>query len=276
MLEASASSYLRQNARVLFFRMNTWTLIVVILVVLAAFSAAGVLAGRRLRTRSETLHGPVGVVQGTLLGLVGLLLAFGLTMAVGRYEERRSLVVQEADDIGTTYLRAQTLAEPARSTSLSLLKDYADAAVELSHQVPGSRAFGVTSNRMAYLQQQLWAAAGDALRADPDGNASRLYVEALNPMFDVHTDRVASLRNLVPTPVFLLEIFGSAVALGVLALYLSLIGRGLTTTVVASAIVFFILFVSFDLDRPERGFIQVPSTPLVDTRALMDLPPAVG
>ena len=161
-------------------------------------------------------------------------------------------------------------------TLIALLKEYGDAAVELSGQVPGSRAFGNTSDRMSDLQQRLWAAAGDAMQADPTGNASRLYIEALNPMFDVHTDRLASLRNLVPTPVFLLEIVGSAVALGVLALYLSLIGRGLTTTVVAAAIVFFILFVSFDLDRPERGFIQVPSTPREETRALMDLPPAVG
>lgn len=264
-----------QNARVLFFRMNTWTLIAVLIAMIGGFSALGVFAGRRLRSRSDSLQGPLGVVQGTLLGLVGLLLAFGLTMAVGRYDERRALLVQEADDIGTAYLRAQTLEEPARSTSLALFKQYADAAVRLSHEPTGTAAFDAARAELARIQQQLWTSAGQALRVDPTGNASRLYVEALNPVFDVHTDRVSSLRNLVPTPVLLLEILGSAVALGVLALYLSMIGRGLTTTVVAAAIVLFILFVSFDLDRPERGYIRVPSTPLEDTRQVMDLPPAV-
>lgn len=259
----------------LFFRMNTWTLIAVLVAILGGLSALGVLVGRRLRSRSDSLQGPLGVVQGTLLGLVGLLLAFGLTMAVGRYEERRSLVVQEADDIGTAYLRAQIISEPARTTSLTLFKRYADTAIRLSHEVPGSAEFDASRAELADLQQQLWAAAGQALETEPAGNASRLYVEALNPVFDVHTDRVSSLRNLVPTPVLLLEILGSAVALGVLALYLSMIGRGLTTSVVAAAIVLFILFVSFDLDRPERGYIRVPSTPLEDTRQLMDLPPAV-
>ena len=80
-------------------------------------------------------------MQGTLLGLVGLLLAFGLTMAVGRYDNRRALVVQEANDIGTTFLRAQLLAEPSRTTSLDLLAEYADVAVDLADQVPDSERF---------------------------------------------------------------------------------------------------------------------------------------
>ena len=61
-------------------------------------------------------------MQAALVGLVALLLAFGLTMAVGRYEARRAAVVLEANAIGTTYLRAQTLEEPMRTESLELLK----------------------------------------------------------------------------------------------------------------------------------------------------------
>ena len=259
----------------LFFRLNTWVLISLLVLIIGGLSFLGLLAGRRLRSHPEALKGPVGVVQGTLLGLVALLLAFGLAMAVDRFEERRSLVVREADDIGTTYLRAQTLTEPARSRSLALLKDYADVTIALANQVPGSAQFEASRTLIASLQRRLWTEAGVALAADPTGNASRLYVESLNPMFDVHADRVASLRNLVPTPVLLLEIIGSAVALAVLAMYLSMIGRGIGITVVAALFVIFILFVSFDLDRPERGYIRVPSTPLEDTRALMDLPPAV-
>lgn len=259
----------------LFARFNTPLLVVVLLLVLGLFAAGGLRVGRALRARDASFHGPIGVVQGTLLGLVGLLLAFGLTMAVGRYENRRSLVVTEANEIGTTYLRAQALAEPARSTSLDLLADYSDAAAELAHVVPTSSAFDRINAQIDDLQRSLWTAAGDALHADPDGNASKLYVESLNPMFDRHTERVASLRNLVPTPVLLLELIGSTVAIGLLAMHLAMLGRGVGTTIAATLIVVFIIFVSVDLDRPQRGFIRVPGTALDDVRTLTHQPPAI-
>jgi hypothetical protein len=260
----------------MFFRMSTLTLALVLFIIVGATVTIGTLIGRRARDRPGVRHEPVGVVQGVLLGLVGLLLAFGLTMAVGRYDARRALVVHEADTIGTTYLRAQLLAEPTRSASLDVLQQYAAVATELADQVPGSVAFDGARTQMDDLQRQLWRLAGDAVNADPAGTAPRLYIETLNDMIDAHSDRVASLRNRVPSTVLALQVFGSAVALGALALYLALLGRGLLTSLVATVVVFLILFVSFDLDRPHRGLITVPDTPLVDARSSMDQPPAAS
>jgi hypothetical protein len=257
-----------------FFELNTAALVLVLVVVVGGGAGAGVLIGRNLRSRPHANREPVGVVQGTLLGLVGLLLAFGLTMAVGRYDSRRALVVQESNDIGTTYLRAQLLAEPTRTASLALLREYADAAVDLADQVPDTDAFDVDVVRIAGLQRALWAEAGTAVRADASGTAPRLYIETLNAMIDTHTTRVTSLRNRVPAPVVVLQVLGSAVALGVLSLYLALLGRGIATSLVAAAVVILILFTSFDLDRPQRGFITVPIGPLVEVRASMEQPPA--
>ena len=96
----------------MFFSLNTVALITVLILIVGGAAAIGVVLGERIRSRTERNNEPIGVVQGALLGLVGLLLAFGLSMAVGRYENRRALVVEEANDIGTTYLRAQLLAEP--------------------------------------------------------------------------------------------------------------------------------------------------------------------
>ncbi|MET0145918.1 MAG: hypothetical protein ABW328_14220 [Ilumatobacteraceae bacterium] len=254
--------------------MSTLTLAVVLLVIVGGAAAAGMVIGRQIRSRPDGSRESVGVVQGTLLGLVGLLLAFGLTMAVGRYEARRALVVQESNDIGTTYLRAQMLAEPERTKSLELLKQYSSTAIDLADQVPDTDRFDSDTADMAELQRGLWAIAGDAVRADPTGTAPRLYVETLNAMFDTHTDRVTSLRNRVPSTVMLLQVGGSAIALGVLSLYLALLGRGAITSLAAASVVVLILFISFDLDRPQRGFITVPYAPLVDARASMDLPPA--
>jgi hypothetical protein len=71
-----------------------------------------------------------------------------------------------------------------------------------------------------------------------------------------------------------LLVVGSATALAALALYLTMLGRGLVTSLVSAAVVALILFVSFDLDRPERGFITIPNRALVDQRSAMEMPPA--
>src|SRR6187399_3784210 len=104
--------------------LSTFWLAVVLVAVVGGCTVVGIVIGRRIGARPDANVEPVGVVQGTLLGLVGLLLAFGLTMAVGRYDARRALVVQEANDIGTTYLRAQLLPEPIRTQSMDALRDY--------------------------------------------------------------------------------------------------------------------------------------------------------
>ncbi len=80
----------------------------------------------------------------------------------------------------------------------------------------------------------------------------------------------------MPSSVSLLQVFGAAVAVGTLALYLALLGRGLLTALIAGGVVVLILFISFDLDRPARGLITVPNAPLVAVRASMDEPPAAS
>jgi hypothetical protein len=258
------------------YRMDTVALALVLCLVVGGTVAVGTVIGRRLRDRPNVRHEPVGVVQGALLGLVGLLLAFGLTMAVGRYDTRRALVVHEADTIGTTFLRAQLLAEPTRTESLDRLVRYADAAIDVADHVPDSAEFVAASARMEELQRELWHLAGEAIGADPVGSAPRLYVETLNEMIDAHADRLGSLRNRVPPTVLALQLFGSAVALGALALYLALLGRGLLTSLVATVVVLLILLISYDLDRPNRGLITVPDRPLAETRAAMEQPPAAS
>jgi hypothetical protein len=244
-------------------------------VVLGAALLGGFL-GHRVKHLSDTLKEPFGILQGALLGLVGLLLAFGLSLAVSRYEGRRANVVSEANAIGTTYLRAQTLAEPMRSRSLALLTDYTRVALRLSDVVPGSApARGAVASEAA-IQRRLWGLAGQALDRAPLATAPRLYVESLNEMIDGETVRVAALSNRVPTAVLVLEMLGAAVALGLLAAYLAIMGRGLIGVFLAAALVAFLLLVTADLDRPTRGMIRVPDTVLANQLSSMTRPPAAA
>lgn len=258
----------------MYFRQPTVVVVLVLCVVVGGAMVVGLVFGRRLASRPDAQREPVGVVQGAMLGLIGLLLAFGLSMAVGRYEVRRGLLVDEANAIGTTYLRAQLLPEPVRTDTLTLLERYADDSIALADSVPDSAEFDAAVLDITVTQRLLWADAAAAVQADPDGTAPRLYIESLNETIDAHTSRVASLRNRVPNAVMMLQIITSAAALGILALYITMLGRSTVPSIFAGAVVVLILFISFDLDRPHRGLIQVPFGPLEDVRTGMDEPPA--
>jgi hypothetical protein len=258
----------------LFFSLSSWELGILIFAVIGGASALGVLLGRYARHQSHPYREPIGVLQGALLGVVGLILAFGLSLAVGRYQDRRADVVLDANTIGTAYLRAQTIAEPQRSRSLELLRRYNDLAIQMTYEIPGSSALRRTAAEQEGIQQDLWSLAGEALNGDPVASAPRLYVASLNAMIDQQGVRLAGLNNRVPDAVLWLELLGAAFALGLLALYLSMLGRGVLPVFAAAALVSLLVLVTFDLDRPTRGLIEVPAAPLLAERATMSLPPA--
>jgi hypothetical protein len=264
----------RSSEPPVFFRLSSLELGLIVFGIVLGTTLLGAFLGGRLRAHSETLREPFSVVQAALLGLVALILAFGLTMAVGRYDQRRAAVVDDANAIGTTYLRAQTLHEPIRTQSLDLLVRYTDASIALSNAVPASAAQAAAIADEEELQRSLWRLGAEALAGSPTDSAPRLYIETLNEMIDMQTVRVSALNNRVPPAVLVIAITGAAVGLGLLALYLAILSRGVVTVILAAGFVSILLLITFDLDRPTRGFVTVPDGPLVALRASMELPPA--
>lgn len=260
----------------MFFSLPSWAIGLMLLAIIGGATVLGFGLGRYLREHQAVLREPFGVLQGALLGVVGLILAFGLTLAVGRYEDRRAATVTEANAIGTTYLRAQLIAEPARSRSLALLRNYTDLAIHVSKEVPGSTGMRRTTAAEGVLQRRLWRLAGESIDSQPRASAPRLYVDSLNETFDAQSARLSALTNRVPGAILALEVFGAAVAIGLLALHISVLGRGAVAMLAAAVLVTLLLLVTFDLDRPTRGLITVPDAPLVATRASMVPPPAAA
>lgn len=260
----------------MFFALPSWAVLLILVAVIGGATAVGYATGRYLRRHRADLIEPFGVLQGALLGVVGLILAFGLTLAVGRYEDRRAAEVNEANAIGTTYLRAQLIAEPARSGSLTLLRSYTDLALRIAKEVPGSSDMRRTTAAEGVLQRRLWRLAGQSVDTAPIATSPRLYVDSLNSTFDAQAARLSALTNRVPGAVLALEVLGAAVAIGLLALHISVLGRGFVAMLAAAGLVTLLLLVTFDLDRPTRGIITVPSTPLAAVRASMVPPPAAA
>ena len=241
-----------------FFRLTSLELGLLLFAVVFGATAIGFGLGRRHRHRSDSLREPFAVLQAALLGVVGLILAFGLALAVGRYENRRADVVDEANAIGTTYLRAQTLAEPIRGRSLALLVQYTDDSIQLTKLIPGSADAHRIGDQESQQERELWGLAAQALAGAPVDSAPRLYVESLNEMIDARGARVAGLDNRVPTAVLVLEVASAALGLALLAFYLSVLGRGLLTVLLAAGLVTMLLLVDI---RPR------PTHPRADHRA---------
>lgn len=126
----------------------------------------------------------------------------------------------------------------------------------------------------ADMQRATWNVAGQALDTAPQDTAPRLYVESLNTMFDASASREEAFFDRIPDTVVALQIGGAAVSLGVLGLYLATLGRRVIAASLAAVMVSLILMVALDLDRPQRGFITVPTRALTSLVASMQLDPA--
>lgn len=166
------------------------------------FLFAGSLLGTWVRVRrAEAVARDAGsfkALEGAVLGLFALLLGFSFAMAVNRYDLRRQLEVEEANAIGTTWLRTDTLVEPERSAERQLIQQY--VPVRLSFVAAGTDAQAIQRSltQSGELQAQMWkiAAGGASARRDP---ISALFVASLNDAIDVTEKRTAALENRIPS-----------------------------------------------------------------------------
>ena len=195
-----------------------------------------------------------------ILGLLALLMGFTFSLALNRYEARRELVVQEANALGTTWLRAQ-LAEPAHKVEISgLLRDYLNVRLAWSEA-----ATPQVDARADELQRKLWAATGQVVRTD--SQLSRPLIDAMNQSFDLAATRAAMRSAHVPDrvlDVLLLYALLSAAMLG----YASA-AKGKPQRIATSAVMLLLtlaMVMILDIDRPRSGAIQVSQQPLEELK----------
>src|SRR6185436_2599128 len=108
---------------------------------------------------SEGARQGFGVVDGAVFGLLGLLIAFTFSGAAARFDERRQLIIEEANDIGTAYLRIDLLPESAQSRLRELFRQYLDSRLETYRKLPDLEAAKAELARSIKLQNEIWTAA---------------------------------------------------------------------------------------------------------------------
>lgn len=205
-------------------------------------------------TRAQT-----NAIQAAMLGLLALLLGFTFTMALQRYDTRSEAVTDEANAIGTAFLRTELLPVSHQADSRDLIAQYLDSRlaaqkIDLAH-VDEREATMQTTNQ---LQERLWMLAADALEQSTRPQATLLVMQALNEMFDAYGRRDAALARHVPELVLLVLFAVFVIASALLGYAGGLEGaRPRIATVAMSVLIVLVIFVIIDLDRPRRGIIQV-------------------
>jgi hypothetical protein len=207
-------------------------------------------------------EGPTGFLVGSILALLAFLLAVTMGMASDRFDARRGIVLDEANAIGTTYLRAGYLPEPASSQIRELLRQY----VPLRIVVTDTANIATDIQRSREILAELWTISEGVARTTDQGDLVSLYLDSLNETIDLNETRVvAGLFARVPETIVLLLVGGSALSLAMVGYSAGLTKRrGLLNAIVLVLALGAVIMIVVDLDRPREGFIQVSQQPLID------------
>jgi hypothetical protein len=219
---------------------------------------------------SKDEDGQEAYVVSAVLGLLALLMGFTFSLALSRYEDRRELVLGEANAIGTTYLRAQLLNEPDRSEVSSILVEYASTRLELA-QVSGDRVEDLLARSDALLVR-LWAETKQVPVNSGSTPITSLFVASVNEVIDLDAARKNARAAKVPSAVYavlMIYILISAAILGY-----SLVGFWAR---LAAIVLFLLLNLSMilivDIDRPLVGMLREQQKPMEDLVAYFQTAP---
>jgi hypothetical protein len=220
----------------------------------------------------ETTKDHVKAIQTSLLGILALLLAFSFSLSLQRFDSRNEAVVDEANAIGTTFLRAHLLPSAVRNDALKLLKSYTELRVQagaISLDQEADRK--VLLVKASHVLEALWDCARRAAGEDPNPVTTGLFIQSLNETIDAYGRRDAVLRRHVPEVVLYLLIGTFIITGGVLGYTAGVTGhRPALVSYILVVLIVALTFIIVDLDRPRRGLIKVDQRSLYDLKSTMD------
>jgi hypothetical protein len=233
----------------------------VVLIVMA--SEAGRLLGTRASGRGG---GDVSTLEGAILGLLALMIGFTFAMALSRFEVRREAVLNEANAIGTTALRARLLPAPHNVEINKLLREYVKIRLDITQRVVSATELNAAIDRSNEIQEALWQQTKLVAVKDNGMVPTGLFIQTLNEMIDDQGKRLEALRNRVPN-VVLIALYGVAIVAGAIAGYANgLEARRVRLPVhIMGLLAVAVILLIQDLDRPTSGFVRTSQQPMIDT-----------
>ncbi len=251
---------------------NQLAVFVLLIVVMLAFAELGFRLGLPLHaTKDVARKGQIGAIQAAVLGLLGLLLGCTYAMAVERFETRRGLVLQEANAIGTTFLRASLLPDAHQAPVKDFLRRYVDLRLEYWPMVddPAKRAEGM--RLLGDIQTELWKHATNAAKEAPN-DITALFIVSLNETIDTDAKRIAAMRAGIPSGVWLLLVLVAACGCVTTSYGAGAEGvRSKLGSVFLPLLISVVIVLIFDISHPRVGLIHIGQEPLVDLQQSMQV-----
>jgi hypothetical protein len=243
-----------------------WALLLGIMLIVLLSVEGGYRVGRFRASRAHEMETPVGEMVASTLGLLAFILGFTFGLAASRFDAKRQLLVDEANAVGTTYLRAEML--PERGNEIrTLLREYVD--VRIDAVTPDKLAEGI--RRSEDLQNRLWGLTVPIAVKNPESVIVGLFVQSLNEVIDLHTKRLtAAVHNRIPFAIWAALYGISVFSFAAMGYHSGLTGTARSLVIIAVAFTFSVVIVLIaDLDRSQEGVLRVSPQALIDLRRSM-------
>ena len=261
------------------YGLNSFVIACTLFVSMAVVIEAGYRFGRaRAGTAGEAPRTHIHAILASLLGVLALLLGFTFSLALQRYDSRSQSVVDEANAIGTTYLRAQLWPVSVRGDIQKLLQSYLNIRVEAG-SITIDRHDAINEHLLRANEQldALWSKARVAAEEDPNPATTGLFIQSLNEAIDSYGRREAALSRHVPEVISFLLFVTLLISGGTIGYAAGVASqRPALATYSLIAIIIMVVFIIIDLDRPRRGLIRVDQSSLVQLRTAIDAAQAAG
>jgi hypothetical protein len=213
------------------------------------------------RMRAEVGEVPVSKFEDASLALLGLLLGFTFSMAILKHDQRRLMVVADSNAIGDFYACASLLEEPVRTKLQTVIREYVRLRVELSSRRLDRAAFEKALGQMQQMHLEMTELVRQALVAGTPIAVS--LTNTLNAVTSNHASRLAAIKDRLPTNIVWLLLISAVICS-------MLVGReqgasdraDLAGTICFIVLVSFAVYVTLDLNQPERGLITVSQEPM--------------
>lgn len=258
-----------------FESLPVWVICIAIALMILLSCEVGFRLGLRMDRSRLDKDAPtsVGPMVGGLLGMLGFVLAITFSMASGQYDLRKQNVLNEANAIGTAYLRTDLLPEPHASAFKDMLRKYVDIRVAAT----AAGASGKLNEAIAEsveLQGEMWTLVSAAASAQPTTNTA-LLVQATNDVIDMHEKRITgALHNRIPLSVWLALLSITSLTMITMGLQVGLTGKRRLAAVLPLALAFSVLVTLVaDLNRPQSGLIIVGQSAMIDLQQGMATAP---
>ena len=194
-------------------------------------------------------------IQGAALTLLALLIGFTFSMSVGRYDQRKNYEEEEANAIGTEYVRADLLQAADAARLHQLLKAYADKRV-LYYTTTDEHQLQQINTSTSALQHDLWSTIRSPVTAQPSP-ITALLASGMNDVLNSQGYTQAAWRNRIPTAAWLLMIIIAIACSAMVGYNTHQLAGKFRLVFILPAIVAVSFFLIADMESPRRGVIRV-------------------